>query len=195
MRSPPLTGSSCESGTPLLFHDAHRLVRADDGSPGSLRDAFGSPEVVEMGVADHDPVGPLNVICSQAGADSPRDAIDIRIQEQHQRSDREPEGGATVPVKPCCHRLSPPFLRTGEAGQLLGKLPELAAGLPVVGLALGSRLAQTIEVASGDLVQLRRRDQMRGGLHSLLNGADTAAAFRPAPFSSAYRSPDASSWP
>ncbi len=33
-----------------------------------------------------------------------------------------------------------------------GKLPELAASLPVIGLALGSRLAQTIEVASADLV-------------------------------------------
>src|SRR5258708_31450244 len=84
-------------------------MRTDDGSPGSLRDAFGSPEVVEMGVADHDPVGALNVIRSQAGARSSRDAIDIGIQEQHQRSDGEPEGGATVPVKYRCHPLSPPF--------------------------------------------------------------------------------------
>src|SRR5258707_10898331 len=68
-----------------------------------------------------------------------------------------------------------PFLRTGEAGQLLGELPKLVTGLPIVGLALGSRLAQAIEVASADLVQLRCRDQMRGGLHALLDGADTAA--------------------
>ncbi len=88
-----------------------------------------------------------------------------------------------------------PFLRTGEAGQLLGELPKLVTGLPIVGLALGSRLAQAIEVASADLVQLRCRDQMRGGLHALLDGADTAAAFRPVPFWSAYTSPDAGSWP
>ena len=65
----------------LLFHDAHRLMRTDDGSPGSLRDALGSPEVVEMGVADHDPVGAINVIRSQAGACGPRDAIDVGVQE------------------------------------------------------------------------------------------------------------------
>src|SRR5258708_38430568 len=64
-----------------------------------------------------------------------------------------------------------PFLRTGEAGQLLGELPKLVTGLPIVGLALGSRLAQTIEVASGEQGQIRRRDQIAGGLHSLLDGA------------------------
>ena len=84
-------------------------MRTDDGGSGSLRNALGSPEVVEVGVADHDPVGAINVLRSQAGASSPSDAIDIGIQEQHQRTDREPEGGATVPVKPCCHRLSPPL--------------------------------------------------------------------------------------
>jgi len=90
---------------PFLFHDAHRLVRTDDRGPGPLGDALGSPKVVEVGVADHDPVGPLDVIRSQAGARSRRDAINIGIQEYHQPSDREPEGGATVPVKPRCHRM------------------------------------------------------------------------------------------
>ena len=84
---------------------------------------------------------------------------------------------------------------TSYARQLLGELPKLAASLPIISLALGSRLAQAIEVASADLVQLRRRDQMHGGLHSLLDGADAAPAFRPAPFSSAYTSPDAGNWP
>ena len=65
----------------LLFHDARRLRRTDDGGPSSPGDALGSPEVVEMGVADHDPVGPLDVIRSQAGACGPRDAIDVGVQE------------------------------------------------------------------------------------------------------------------
>ena len=38
------------------------------------------------------------------------------------------------------------------------------------------RSSQAIEVASADLVQLRRRDQVRGGLHALLDGADAAAS-------------------
>ncbi|HZU03897.1 MAG TPA: hypothetical protein VFA10_29810 [Ktedonobacteraceae bacterium] len=84
-------------------------MRTDNGRPGALRDALGSPEVVEMGVTNHNPVGTINVIRSQAGACSPWNAVDIRIQEEHQRSEREPEGGAAIPVKPCCHYVLPPY--------------------------------------------------------------------------------------
>ncbi|HYA99825.1 MAG TPA: hypothetical protein VED37_06355 [Ktedonobacteraceae bacterium] len=84
-------------------------MRADDGGPSSLRDALGAPEVVEMGVANHDPVGALNVIRSQTGTRSPWDTVDIGIQKNHQRSDREPECGAAIPVKSSCHNLSPPL--------------------------------------------------------------------------------------
>ena len=47
-----------------------------------------------------------------------------------------------------------PILGTGEASQSLRKLPELVTSPPIIGLALGSRLAQAMEVASADLIQL-----------------------------------------
>src|SRR6266446_3057088 len=88
---------------PFLLHDAHRLVGADDGGTSTLRDAFRSPEVVEVGVSNHDPVSPVDVVSSQTRAGSRGNAVDVGVKEDYQLIYHEPESGTAVPVKPRRH--------------------------------------------------------------------------------------------
>ena len=98
-RSPPATGMSWLIGTPCGLHDPDRLVRADDRRAGVARDPLRAPEVVEVRMADDDPVGAVDVVGGQAGARRVRDPVDVGVEEHDELADGQPERRAAVPVE------------------------------------------------------------------------------------------------
>ena len=92
-------GEQLVLGNALFGHQPDRLVRADDRRAGPPRDPLGAPQVVEVGVADQDPVGPVDVVGGESRARRAGRAIDVRIEEHDEIADRQPESRAAVPVE------------------------------------------------------------------------------------------------
>ena len=86
-------------GHALRRHHAHGLVGADDGGTGLLRDALRAPQVVEVRVADEDPVGAVDVVGRDARAGGARHAVDVGVEEHDELADGQPERRAAVPVE------------------------------------------------------------------------------------------------
>jgi hypothetical protein len=93
------------------FHHAHRLVGADDRGAGAGGDALRAPQVVEVRVADHDPVGLVDVVRREARARCAGNAIDVGVEEDDEPGQRQPEGGAPVPVQAGSHAGTVPLGR------------------------------------------------------------------------------------
>ena len=66
------------------LHHPHRLVAADQRGAGAGHDALGAVEVVEVGVADDDPVALVDVVGGQPGAGGVRRAVDVGVEEDGQ---------------------------------------------------------------------------------------------------------------
>ena len=83
----------------LLLHDPHGLVRAEDLRSGVPGDRLRSPEVIEVRMADDDPVGAIDVTGREADRRRRGHAVHVRVQENDEVVDRETERRATQPVE------------------------------------------------------------------------------------------------
>src|SRR6185295_20279889 len=63
------------------LHHAHRLVAADQGGAGAGDDPLGTPQVVEVGVADHDPVALVYVVGGEPRARRVGRPVDVGVEE------------------------------------------------------------------------------------------------------------------
>ena len=98
------------------LHHAHRLVAADERGAGVGHDPLGAVEVVEVGVADDDPVALVDVVGGQPGARRALGAVDVGVEEDGQPAGAQPERRAPVPVQRG-HRRNVPLDRA-EPGTL-----------------------------------------------------------------------------
>src|SRR6185437_11071745 len=90
-RSPPATAINWSSGIPWVCM-TRTVVGPDDLRTGPAGDTLGAPQVVEMGVADHDEVAAVDVVGDQAGPWGSVDPVDVGVQEHDETADRQPEG-------------------------------------------------------------------------------------------------------
>ena len=99
-------------GNARLLHHADRLVAADDARAGVGRDALGAVEVVEVRVADDDPVALVDVVGGEPGAGRVGGPVDVRVEEDRQAGRAQPERRAAVPVECRRHGLPATEVRT-----------------------------------------------------------------------------------
>ena len=90
-------------GNALRLHDANRLVGSDDDGARTPRDALGSVEMVEVRVADDDPVRPIDLVDGQADRRRARHAIDVRVEKDDALADHQAKGRAAEPVEDGVH--------------------------------------------------------------------------------------------
>ena len=106
----------------LVGHEADRLVGADDLGAGVAGDALRAPRVVEVRVADEDPVAPVHVAHLEARLRRVRHAVEIGIEEDDRLgsprlglrglAERQPERRAPGPVERRLHRRTLALFRT-----------------------------------------------------------------------------------
>ncbi|MGZ4728567.1 MAG: hypothetical protein ACXWB2_12670 [Acidimicrobiales bacterium] len=94
-------------GHTRLLHDPHGLVAADQPGAGAGGDALGAVQVVEVRVADHDPVALVDVGRRQPGPGGDGRPIDVGVEEHGQAVRPQPERRAAVPVERGAHRAPP----------------------------------------------------------------------------------------
>ena len=83
----------------LLLHDPHGLVRTEDLRSGVPRDRLRAPEVVEVRVADDDPIGAIDATGREADRRRRWHAVHVRVEEDDEVVDRQTERRATEPVE------------------------------------------------------------------------------------------------
>jgi hypothetical protein len=89
---------------PRLLEHPDRLVAPDEGGRRVGQDRLGAEEVVEVRVADHDPVAGIDVGGRPAGAGGDGGPVDVRVEEDRQPCGPQPERRAAVPVQRRAHR-------------------------------------------------------------------------------------------
>jgi hypothetical protein len=82
-----------------LLHQPHALVAGHEPGIGVGQDPLRAVEVVEVGVADHDPVALVDVAGGEAGAGCARHAVDVGVAEDGETCRAQSERGAAVPVE------------------------------------------------------------------------------------------------
>src|SRR5262249_31043386 len=102
------------------------LVAPDEPGARVPHDPLGAPQMVEVRVADDDPVAGVHGVGRQPRAGRARNAIDVRVEEHRQARGAQAKGRAAVPIErrhatsatSGYHRqarLAPPFV-PGRAG-------------------------------------------------------------------------------
>ena len=79
--SPPATGRSCPSGTPCSAITRTVSYEPTIVAPVFARDALRAPQVIEVRVADEDPVGALDVVGGEPRAGRAGRAVDVGVEE------------------------------------------------------------------------------------------------------------------
>ncbi|MEV5746384.1 hypothetical protein AB0L00_01075 [Actinoallomurus sp. NPDC052308] len=87
------------AGNALSFHDPDGFVAADDRGAGAPGNAFRAPQMIEMGVTDHDPVGSVDIVGVHVGSRRTGEPVDVGIEEDDQLTDVQAEGRAAVPIQ------------------------------------------------------------------------------------------------
>ena len=106
--SPPVTISSCSSGTPQARRQRAASGEPHHGGPGAQGDGVGTVEVVEVGVADEDEVGLAHLGGRQADGVEAGHSIEVGVEEEDGPAGVHPEGGRPEPLHRCPHRHLPP---------------------------------------------------------------------------------------
>ena len=66
---------------------------------GVPSDPLRAPQVIEVRMADQDPIGGSDVVGPEPGAGRARDPVDVRVEHDDDLVEREPERRAAQPVQ------------------------------------------------------------------------------------------------
>jgi hypothetical protein len=92
-------GEELFRGHAVLRHDPHGLIGAEHGRAGVASNRVGTPQVIEVRVADDDPVGTVDVCGRETHRRRRWDAVHVRVEEHHEVAECEAERRASQPVE------------------------------------------------------------------------------------------------
>src|SRR5262249_9680062 len=81
------------------LHDTDGFVATDEPGARVVHDTFGTPQVVEMGMPDDDPVARIDGISGETGAGGTGDAVDVCVEEDRESGPSEKEGRTAIPIE------------------------------------------------------------------------------------------------